>query len=225
MDDSSLDLATAKHFFGSVFTACETLFRACLSGFDWVDAADSLKPLGVVWVNLFHVYVAFCSSWVVFFSSGVEGSFGSFRILGPGTGLISNFRVEILARPSREHRRNADLLSLVMVIGPNSSYSKRFMSDFNACVISEDPSPFPIGPLFIVQWGSANLGRFDLQAIKGHYDELSRVWELKTNGPRRNLASWQVVGGSFFPKCPSWSSTSPIKPRLRRVERDYRHPG
>ena len=35
--------------------------RACLSGFDWVDAADALKPVGEVWVQLFHIYVAFCS--------------------------------------------------------------------------------------------------------------------------------------------------------------------
>ena len=35
--------------------------RACLSGFDWVNAADALKPVGEVWVQLFHIYVAFCS--------------------------------------------------------------------------------------------------------------------------------------------------------------------
>lgn len=37
------------------------IIRACLSGFDWVEAADSLRPIGLIWVNLFHVYVAFCS--------------------------------------------------------------------------------------------------------------------------------------------------------------------
>ncbi|CAL1133309.1 unnamed protein product, partial [Cladocopium goreaui] len=63
-DPQRLDLSNAQQYFGGVFIACETLFRACLSGFDWVDAADALKPVGEVWVQLFHIYVAFCSVFV-----------------------------------------------------------------------------------------------------------------------------------------------------------------
>lgn len=69
--DPQLDLSNAQKYFGGVFVACETLFRACLSGFDWVDAADALKPVGEVWVQLFHVYVAFCSFAVLNVITGV----------------------------------------------------------------------------------------------------------------------------------------------------------
>ncbi|CAE7810502.1 Scn11a [Symbiodinium sp. CCMP2592] len=45
-------------YFGSLYISCNTLFRALLEGFDWVDAAESLKPLGAFWIQLFHVYIA-----------------------------------------------------------------------------------------------------------------------------------------------------------------------
>lgn len=70
-DPQRLDLSNAQQYFGGVFIACETLFRACLSGFDWVDAADALKPVGEVWVQLFHIYVAFCSFAVLNVITGV----------------------------------------------------------------------------------------------------------------------------------------------------------
>ncbi|CAE7676307.1 unnamed protein product [Symbiodinium sp. CCMP2456] len=47
-----------EKYFGSLYISCNTLFRALLEGFDWVDAAESLKPLGAFWIQLFHVYVA-----------------------------------------------------------------------------------------------------------------------------------------------------------------------
>lgn len=65
------DVSLAVKYFGGVFISCETLFRACLSGFDWVEAADSLRPIGLIWVNLFHVYVAFCSFAVLNVITGV----------------------------------------------------------------------------------------------------------------------------------------------------------
>jgi len=45
------------NFFGSVYQSCSTLFRALLEGFDWVTAADALQPVGVIWVQFFHVYM------------------------------------------------------------------------------------------------------------------------------------------------------------------------
>ena len=34
-------------YFGSLYISCNTLFRALLEGFDWVEAAESLKPLAL----------------------------------------------------------------------------------------------------------------------------------------------------------------------------------
>lgn len=61
----------ALFFFGGIFDSYNTLFRTCLAGFDWVEAADALKPLGDFWVQLFHLYVAFCSFAVLNVITGV----------------------------------------------------------------------------------------------------------------------------------------------------------
>lgn len=57
VESNSVDEEMDKYF-GSLYISCNTLFRALLEGFDWVDAAESLKPLGAFWIQLFHVYVA-----------------------------------------------------------------------------------------------------------------------------------------------------------------------
>ncbi|CAK9018500.1 unnamed protein product [Durusdinium trenchii] len=58
----------ALFFFGGIFDSYNT---TCLAGFDWVEAADALKPLGDFWVQLFHLYVAFCSFAVLNVITGV----------------------------------------------------------------------------------------------------------------------------------------------------------
>eukprot|EP00913_Durusdinium_trenchii_P007697 g7231.t1 len=47
-------------FFGSVYLSVITLFRSILGGIDWAWAADSLEPVGWIWVQVFHLYIAFC---------------------------------------------------------------------------------------------------------------------------------------------------------------------
>ena len=66
MDDADLKL-----YFGSVFHSCTTLFRALMNGFDWSVAADALLPLGEFWVQLFHLYIAFCGLAVLNVITGV----------------------------------------------------------------------------------------------------------------------------------------------------------
>lgn len=66
-----LDDADLKLYFGSVFHSCTTLFRALMNGFDWSVAADALLPLGEFWVQLFHLYIAFCGLAVLNVITGV----------------------------------------------------------------------------------------------------------------------------------------------------------
>ncbi|CAJ1346375.1 unnamed protein product [Effrenium voratum] len=68
------DIPQAAFYFGSVYKSCTTLFRTTLSGFDWNDAADSLLPVGMFWVQVFHVYVAFCGFAVLNVITGRAGS-------------------------------------------------------------------------------------------------------------------------------------------------------
>ncbi|CAE7240222.1 CACNA1H [Symbiodinium natans] len=60
-----------KMYFGSVMSSCNTLFRALMNGFDWSVAADALLPLGDFWVQLFHLYIAFCGLAVLNVITGV----------------------------------------------------------------------------------------------------------------------------------------------------------
>ena len=41
--------------------ASGTLFRSISNGVTWGHAADSLEQIGMEWVQVFHLYVAFCS--------------------------------------------------------------------------------------------------------------------------------------------------------------------
>ena len=50
--------AQLQTYFGSLYISCNTLFRSLLEGFDWVDAAESLRPMGAAFVQLFHLYMA-----------------------------------------------------------------------------------------------------------------------------------------------------------------------
>ena len=53
--------ANLMRYFGSLYTSIATLFRTISGGLDWQDAADSLNPLGIFWVQVFQLYVAFVS--------------------------------------------------------------------------------------------------------------------------------------------------------------------
>ncbi|CAE7555928.1 KCNA1 [Symbiodinium sp. CCMP2592] len=66
-----IEEADLKLYFGSVFHSCTTLFRALMNGFDWSVAADALLPLGEFWVQLFHLYIAFCGLAVLNVITGV----------------------------------------------------------------------------------------------------------------------------------------------------------
>ncbi|CAE7188177.1 Catsper1, partial [Symbiodinium pilosum] len=68
---SEIEDAELKKYFGSVFHSCTTLFRALMNGFDWSIAADALLPLGDFWVQLFHLYIAFCGLAVLNVITGV----------------------------------------------------------------------------------------------------------------------------------------------------------
>lgn len=61
LDDSTAELDNMKRYFGNLGTSSATLFRAISDGISWQAAADSLKPAGDFWVQLFHFYIAFCS--------------------------------------------------------------------------------------------------------------------------------------------------------------------
>lgn len=58
-------------FFGSVYLSVITLFRSILGGIDWAWAADSLEPVGWIWVQVFHLYIAFCGFAVLNVMTGV----------------------------------------------------------------------------------------------------------------------------------------------------------
>lgn len=57
--------------FGSVYASSTTLFQSILAGMDWKVAADSLLPLGIFWVQLFNLYIAFCGFAVLNVMTGV----------------------------------------------------------------------------------------------------------------------------------------------------------
>ena len=78
--DSSLD--RLQFHFGGVYDSCTTLFRTLLAGFDWIEAADALEPMGIMWVQLFHVYVAF----------------GDFALLNVITGVFVNSAIKTRER-------------------------------------------------------------------------------------------------------------------------------
>lgn len=58
-------------YFGTVFTSVMTLFRSILGGLDWEYAADALIPVGWFWVQIFHLYIAFCGFAVLNVMTGV----------------------------------------------------------------------------------------------------------------------------------------------------------
>ncbi|CAE7505117.1 unnamed protein product [Symbiodinium pilosum] len=58
-------------YFGSLYTSIATLFRSISGGLDWEAAADSLNPLGIFWVQVFQLYVAFVSFAVLNVMTGV----------------------------------------------------------------------------------------------------------------------------------------------------------
>lgn len=60
-----------KQYFGTVYASVSTLFRAILGGIDWELAADALEAVGTVWVQLFHLYIAFCGFAVLNVMTGV----------------------------------------------------------------------------------------------------------------------------------------------------------
>ena len=57
------DTTDLMKYFGTVFSSCSTLFRSILGGTDWDSAVDALVPVGMAWVLLFHIYIAFCGFW------------------------------------------------------------------------------------------------------------------------------------------------------------------
>lgn len=68
--NGELDLNLIKYF-GSLYNSAATLFRAISGGLDWDNAAESLNPVGVLWVQIFHFYVAFVSFAVLNVMTGV----------------------------------------------------------------------------------------------------------------------------------------------------------
>ena len=46
-------------FFGTLGLSVQTLFRSISGGIDWAEAAEALRPLGELWVQLFQFYVGF----------------------------------------------------------------------------------------------------------------------------------------------------------------------
>lgn len=63
--------ADQMKYFGTVFTSVMTLFRSILGGLDWEYAADALVPVGWFWVQIFHLYIAFCGFAVLNVMTGV----------------------------------------------------------------------------------------------------------------------------------------------------------
>jgi len=60
-----------KQYFGTVYLSVSTLFRSILGGTDWDKAADALEAVGVIWVQLFNLYIAFCGFAVLNVMTGV----------------------------------------------------------------------------------------------------------------------------------------------------------
>ncbi|CAK8995291.1 Ankyrin-3 (ANK-3) (Ankyrin-G) [Durusdinium trenchii] len=58
-------------YYGSVYQSTQTLFRSLLGGLDWAAPAEALSPLGIFWVQMFHLYIAFCSLAVLNVMTGV----------------------------------------------------------------------------------------------------------------------------------------------------------
>eukprot|EP00439_Symbiodinium_sp_Y106_P000179 s9226_g1.t1 len=69
-------------YFGGVYASSTTLFRTLLAGFDWIEAAEALSPMGLWWVQLFHIYVAF----------------GDFALLNVITGVFVNSAIKTRER-------------------------------------------------------------------------------------------------------------------------------
>ncbi|CAE7888032.1 Cacna1h [Symbiodinium necroappetens] len=69
-------------YFGGVYASSITLFRTLLAGFDWIEAAEALSPMGLWWVQLFHIYVAF----------------GDFALLNVITGVFVNSAIKTRER-------------------------------------------------------------------------------------------------------------------------------
>lgn len=65
------DTTDLMKYFGTVFSSCSTLFRSILGGTDWDSAVDALVPVGMAWVLLFHIYIAFCGFAVLNVMTGV----------------------------------------------------------------------------------------------------------------------------------------------------------
>ncbi|CAJ1329781.1 unnamed protein product, partial [Effrenium voratum] len=69
-------LGAAQHpllekYFGTLYLSMITLFRSISNGLTWHEAADALMPMGMVWVQVFHFYVAFCSFALLNVMTGV----------------------------------------------------------------------------------------------------------------------------------------------------------
>lgn len=58
-------------FFGTLGDSMQTLFRSISGGFDWAEAAEALRPLGAIWVQVFQFYIAFCTFAVLNVMTGV----------------------------------------------------------------------------------------------------------------------------------------------------------
>lgn len=58
-------------YFGSLYSSVVTLFRSIANGLTWGQAADSLEETGFFWVQIFHLYVAFCSFALLNVMTGV----------------------------------------------------------------------------------------------------------------------------------------------------------
>lgn len=71
LQDGRDRLKHRSRMFGLTSTGPFGGIRTCLAGFDWVEAADALKPLGDFWVQLFHLYVP----WIVVRPDGATTTF------------------------------------------------------------------------------------------------------------------------------------------------------
>ncbi|CAK9079090.1 Sodium channel protein type 11 subunit alpha (NaN) (Sensory neuron sodium channel 2) (Sodium channel protein type XI subunit alpha) (Voltage-gated sodium channel subunit alpha Nav1.9) [Durusdinium trenchii] len=60
-----------EEYFGSLYLSIRTLFRSISNGVTWGHAADSLEQIGMEWVQVFHLYVAFCSFALLNVMTGV----------------------------------------------------------------------------------------------------------------------------------------------------------
>ncbi|CAK9108820.1 unnamed protein product [Durusdinium trenchii] len=69
--DSNGPHPVLQMYFGTVYLSCATLFRSILGGTDWDIAADALEEIDMLWVQLFHLYIAFCGFAVLNVMTGV----------------------------------------------------------------------------------------------------------------------------------------------------------